>query len=719
MVFQGENFALTPKTSQLGFVFDGLSLSNGNGTAEIGFSGEGKTSSFFFSGRKLMDLNGNYVYSYEPNSSIGISGDIKGNVYRYFIDGSPIGDGLTQPNSFTIEKFFAKTTDCSLTTNVVLSCPKIDYKISFASSFVAGKLLSGKIENNSAIDFKILGSYFSKTQSSPSLSGLVTGDVSAHSALDFTLEDISESFSSNTLNSILNLRTTIGTITVAVDSERLSGSAGTLTNFDSWKNVDPIIAPYFSGSGNAAKFHWLQYEEQKESYSLSYESYDERGVFKEKPLKVTLENVSPESGVYYTGVYVDSFFTYFSGHDYCITGQECSNTQYTTQATCEAAGSCDAGGHTTEAACEGAGQTWTFETWDDLVRPIWQCSGKYPGSGRYSELPTIRFLDYSKITGATFNTNNLLTKDSPEKIPILFSGYTGEFGTGASGYFLTEAFQIDIKNYLPQNHTDNTPDGSNTIDWRRVTGVEITSQGTGYTKMPLMFMATGTGDDSSNDSTWDNTLIGGTGYDVGKRRSPYVFEGFEAQALGEYTTDSLTGLSFFEKDGNDYLFSGVLITNPGSGYDPDIYKPEVRLIRHVNDSFGTGTGDNASGEFLFNKSGHFYEFDKHWDITTGVNLSGGGLRFGENNMFIDGEKYSGSMTLPDSERSFFIDVHFKNSSIDEPMVSKLYIEGENAFTSTYLITGQNIFSQNTGLGYYVPTPLFDGQNFFNTNYFGS
>ena len=75
--------------------------------------------------------------------------------------------------------------------------------------------------------------------------------------------------------------------------------------------------------------------------------------------------------------------------------------------------------------------------------------------------------------------------------------------------------------------------------------------------------------------------------------------------------------------------------------------------------------------------------------------------------------------MPSLEPSFFIGVHLNNLDIDEPLVSKLIIEGEENSISEYLITGKNTYSANTGLGFIKPIPLFDGENFYNITYFGS
>ena len=708
MFLSGENFVLTPKTSELSFVFSNLSLSH-DGVAGIGFSGNGHESLFTFSGKRLTDPNGNFAYSYETGVPVTISGDIKlGSEYRYYINNYSVGDGLVSPQSFATEKLLVRTTGCYLSASIALYCPKIDYEVLFSPTFVAGGEITGVIKNNSNIEFKILGSYFSETNTEKSLTGIITGRVPANSGVSFSLTDVSSSYSSSSLNSILNIQTTFGLITTKVESQRMSGLLRNVSNISTLQAAAFQIAPYFSGSGNAEGFTWQPYSEQKEQYTVIYEKRNEDGEAVDKNLKVKLENVSPETGVEYTGTYTTSFFTYFSGGKYCLTGQDCSDTQYASQSACET----------------------NNETWTDHIRPIWQCAGDTPGSGRYSEIPEVTFRTYSKVTGIEFNTDNLFTRDTPAKLPMLFSGELGELGTGASGYFLTEDFEINIKNYLLQNHTDNTPDGTDTSNWKRITGYELTNFGTGYTKMPTVFAATGAEEGPNtimfNDEDWDNTAVGGTGYDIGKRRRPYVYQELKAEAIGKFEAAYLTGIPYFEKSGDVHTFSGILITNPGSGFNTASRIPFINFIRDPSDIFGSqstsstwNNGDNTSGEFLFNDSGTLYEFKTNWDVETGsYSVTGSEIRFKEDDLLLDAQ-YSGNVDLNANDQNFFVRVYFNNSDIDESIISKLIIEGENHASSEYLITGKNYYSTKTGFALMKPEYYSDGENLYNKTYFGS
>ncbi len=55
-----------------------LSFSNVTGEAEIGFSGEGSTYKFSFISGKMLDNNGKYFSSYQPDTPFSLSTDFSG-----------------------------------------------------------------------------------------------------------------------------------------------------------------------------------------------------------------------------------------------------------------------------------------------------------------------------------------------------------------------------------------------------------------------------------------------------------------------------------------------------------------------------------------------------------------------------------------------------------------------------------------------------------------
>ena len=247
----------------------------------------------------------------------------------------------------------------------------------------------------------------------------------------------------------------------------------------------------------------------------------------------------------------------------------------------------------------------------------------------------------------------------------------------------------------------------------------------------------------------------------------YVFQKFEARTEGDYSAGYLAGIPYFVHTGNDIVgLSGIIITNPGSGYDPTLFKPTIRAVRGSSDPLGTrgscsdsqyitqatcegagtcsdtqyttkstcddelGTwtptpkvwsdhGDNLSGEFFFNKEGTVYDFGKTWNIETGAYYVGEktSVDFREKNL-INNNKYESLSWLSPHDDSFHVAVKFNNLDIDEVIESKLTISGSGMIQEIQIPILNN-YSKETGLAYIPPGFVVssDGTSFITT-YFG-
>jgi hypothetical protein len=756
MDFSGEHYVPTPRTENLSFVFSSLTLDNRTGVAEFGFSGDNQVFSFLMSGQRLLDPNNRFAYSYGSDEQITISGDYNDSSYRYYINDVLVVDGSAK-QGFATEKFFVKTQDCQLSLGLEMFCPIINYSVEVDDYFIAGRTLNGRIVNSSAIGFKILSSELVQGDgvSNNAFTGIVTGDMPALSTLEFELHDVSEILYDSEASSTLSLVTTFGAVSHDIMAFRVSGYFNDVLNFSIAEEGIDTIEPSFLGSGDATGFSWLADARQKIAYNLEYsvqgtnEEYGEGMVELPKPLYFSLENVSPANQELYTGTYVASWLTYDKNLAYC-TGSDhsCSNSIYASKE-----------------ACETNGATWQSD--------LEICRGEIPGSGSYSgQAPLVEFLSYSRVTGVEFNSQNIFSQGTPDKISMLFSGHEGELGAGAAGYFLTEPFQFTFNidsnsphprtyNYVcsdPQytsedecelynNETWTTSD----TNWRRITGFEMTDFGTGYTKAPAVFAATGM-------MVQDGTVAGGFreegvvidtpyAYDLPwSYGALYTFERFVPESRLKEQAAYLTGVPYFVETGNSiYAFSGVLITNPGSGYEPDVYKPRLRITRDSEDLFGpdrgfcTDTsyttqascenygeiwtailGDDLSGEFLFNTKGTLYDFTETWNLKTGVYLTGLSdlVDFREEN-FIQNEKYVNSGIVSSYDTSFYACVEFDNLDIDEPIFAKLVVTGKDDVREEFLISGVNSYSTETGMAYVKAYILYsEGVGAYNTTYFG-
>ena len=716
MLLSGENYVYTPKVQGMSFVFEDLYVDQ-TGIAEFGFSGGGNKFYFLISGDRLLDPSNNFVYLCPPKSPITISGDFNGSKYRYYINGSLSSDGKSRAG-FNVEKFYAKTTGCQLDMGLQMACPSIPYAIQYDETFQAGKYLDGKIFNYSNIDFDILGSRISHDDYVANFTGDITGIVPANGNLSFRLWDVTEFLTVSEADATLELATTIGKIEYDISPTRTSGFVGNTVLLNISQDDYTSIIPYFHGSGDCKNFTWLRWPAESKSYLIDYSYLNENFEEVDKSLLASLKNISPTNLSVSTGSYVTSYITYDPNSDYC-TGENanlgCSDSQYTTPATCQAAS----------------------ETWGPLEDI---CKGEIAGSGRYSGVaPSLEFLTYKNITGVTFNSNNIFSSGTPSKIPMLFSGYPNEFGAGAAGYFLTEPFQINVGNSC------SAGGDSDGVSWRKIVGYEMTNFGTGYTKMPMVFAATGHTHDCGNGTYEAGIIIGQGGRctdpqytteatcdsnnkdwiraeDVAYSVNVHTLSKFQAEPVGDNLAAFLTGLPHFVSTGDSvYGLSGILITNPGSGYDSNDMIPRVRATRHSTDLLGAGVGDDLSGEFFFNKSGTTYNFTDVWNLETGLITSESATMTGSDfkleNYIVNNEEYFDSGLVFAQNTNFWAKVTFNNLDIDGPIKAKLTISGESQIYEE-TISIENSYFTETGMAWVTDTKIGSSAGTsFLTNYF--
>ena len=209
------------------------------------------------------------------------------------------------------------------------------------------------------------------------------------------------------------------------------------------------------------------------------------------------------------------------------------------------------------------------------------------------------------------------------------------------------------------------------------------------------------------------------------------------------------------------------MTNPGSGYDPSLFQPTIRITRSLGDPLGArgecsdsqyitqatcegagtcsltqyttkatcednaGTwtptpkvwsdhGDNLSGEFFWNKQGTTYDFYKAWNLETGMyTIAGGkvGVDFREASL-TSNNKYQSMDWFPPESEQFYVTVKFNNLGIDEAMEAKLVISGSGEIQELSIPIANRI-SEYTGLGFLDPNVSVSSEGTqFITSYFG-
>ena len=337
------------------------------------------------------------------------------------------------------------------------------------------------------------------------------------------------------------------------------------------------------------------------------------------------------------------------------------------------------------------GQTYTAE---------YVTSIQITATGRYDTCPEARYREYYYVSDLTLDSNTILSTGCTGVVTVLFSGFSG-FGAGASGYLLTR----------PYNETDTLIYSG--ASYKVVTGAVINKPGSGYITSPYVYLGTGAG----GSSCFDFALRSGDRY-------PYsAFSG--TPELGR-NAGYLTGYTVCEQTGSLYYVSGVVITNPGSGYSSTFY-PTIQFARMSGD-LQTG---NASGTVSLNNQSKSYSFYDSWLLSTGFNsnilssleVSTTNTQFllteDKNFYFVtedsgyalalESSSFSGLVYYPDALSTFFFNVVNKSIDYTGNLVAKLDVVNEGKVSGSFYITGSKLYSTD-------PNLLLSNTNLFANNY---
>lgn len=156
MKFSGLNNRGIAKKKELSFSLD-ISLSNTTGMAEFGLSGDGAVplrlhfeSGFVYDRPYPTTNDGDYVFSYFPEDSISISGNISGDsatsLYNYDINGSP-ANLLGEGSGTGISRFFINTTGVNVHANLDIAADPVSHSIYFPDFFRERNLYTGALIN--------------------------------------------------------------------------------------------------------------------------------------------------------------------------------------------------------------------------------------------------------------------------------------------------------------------------------------------------------------------------------------------------------------------------------------------------------------------------------------------------------------------------------------------------------------------------------------------
>lgn len=146
MIFSGKNYRSLLEQDKFSFKAD-LSINNLTSSAAFGFSGENKSISFSFESGRIYDPENRYFGNYEANNVISISGNISGSSYDYYYNKSPICF-VGVKESFKTQNFFTDTSGCNLNIiDVLVTAPKYDYTLDFATEFVLSGTITGSLKS--------------------------------------------------------------------------------------------------------------------------------------------------------------------------------------------------------------------------------------------------------------------------------------------------------------------------------------------------------------------------------------------------------------------------------------------------------------------------------------------------------------------------------------------------------------------------------------------
>ena len=306
-------------------------------------------------------------------------------------------------------------------------------------------------------------------------------------------------------------------------------------------------------------------------------------------------------------------------------------------------------------------------------------------SGFYSKAASVEFLEYSHVVGASVG-NNLFSLSCGESIPALFLNASG-YGAGASGNALLKKIRVSLY-------------GS--TSFYTITGFEIAAHGSGYNYNPYISLL-------QNEDCIDVPSVSGnqyiysgfTGYGVLEKDAGYFWGELMPSTSVRYVSGGrVTGLAY----------TGLFITNDGSGYDRINNVPRYSIRRSVDDSYAAisiESGFDSSGILLMNTMGEAYSFD-NWSIKTGI--LGSGLYPISLTNYGGEVGYSGLVSLSAEQQGIEIQSFLNQTNFPSPSL-RISVRTEEGLVSSVYITGKNEYYIETG-AHKVQSPSVLTGNFF-------
>ena len=242
MIFSGNNFLSLSDQTGVSFLTE-ISLNNSSGICNLGLNYE-SISKFNFSlnNGKIYDPENRFVYSYEPNETFSISGEVSSGQYSYYINGTPIVLNKYKTGlPILITDYYLNTSNCIAEAKVDILGQKQNLNISLNDKFYDTDLLTGTILVDKNFNFKIISGSVSSNPTNFAIDYIPnkTGYFTIKTA-NLTQTESKKSYIVN-----LNLYTNFGKI------NRTFYTTGILSSdiISIFRILDDVyINPYFSGN---------------------------------------------------------------------------------------------------------------------------------------------------------------------------------------------------------------------------------------------------------------------------------------------------------------------------------------------------------------------------------------------------------------------------------------------------------------------------------------
>jgi hypothetical protein len=320
-------------------------------------------------------------------------------------------------------------------------------------------------------------------------------------------------------------------------------------------------------------------------------------------------------------------------------------------------------------------------------------------SGLYDTCPQAQFTQYYSVTGFNFLSQTIVATGCSSSVPLKFTSVDG-VGTGASGYALINPIEI----------TDSVVYGTigSPAYYYSVTGYQITNLGTGYTQPPIISL--------------DFSSVPVNCYDFAQSSgNKYPYSAFSGVAILSPLAAYMTGLVLCAQSGSEYVVSGLVFTNQGSGYS-SLYPPKVNFIRDSGDT----QSQDATGIIYLNQQSENYVFNEVWGLLTGnapASLSPWALTSGsgiltedllfylttEDNygFFLEAPFYTGTLFYSGKTQLNF-GIVFNPMDYTGNCLANLTLIADNGSSLVFNVTGSKVYSTS-------PTILMNDVNYFKNS----